>query len=123
LWPFDIFHQYFGVFYGRVAFLWPFWYIFSNFGLLHEYKSGNPEKICWRALIACNRCDRTGRIFRQLGDSLLWTVFYCKISSQFWGCFFQNQGYALILAEKLGRATLWAIFSQTHRVTLLASVS
>jgi hypothetical protein len=34
--------RHFGIFYGHMVSLCPFWYIFARFGILHQEKSGNP---------------------------------------------------------------------------------
>jgi hypothetical protein len=60
--------------------------------------------------------------FRPSGDCLLWAVLEKLQIPHEWATLFHTKGYALILAQ-IEWATFWAIFSQTHLVTLALSPS
>jgi hypothetical protein len=56
-----------------------------------------------------------------LGDCLLWAVFLIPKVSHIWATLFSHGKFCAVcnLDSKMDWATLWAIFSQTHLVTLL----
>jgi hypothetical protein len=56
--------------------------------------------------------------FRQLGDYLLWAFFKITSVAHISGLLFSTHYYALIFT-KMGWATFWTNFPQTHLVTLV----
>jgi hypothetical protein len=54
-----------------------------------------------------------------LGDCLLWAFFKNTEEAHILGLLFHHRkSEVLILTQKIGWATFWVIFSQTHPVTL-----
>jgi hypothetical protein len=63
--------------------------------------------------------DRNWANFSTFGDCLFWAVFYVsdRVSPIFLDSFFQSKSCVFIFGQKCW-ATFWAMFSQTHVVTL-----
>jgi hypothetical protein len=68
----------------------------------------------------CNQGDQIGRIFAQRAIGYYGQFFSENYRSgpHFLSTFSKSNDYVLILT-KMGWATFWAIFSQTHLVTLV----
>jgi hypothetical protein len=99
------------------------WYIFTRFGILCREKSGNPAPSQdFHFLLALSldgfcsgndQGDQIGRIFALLGDNLLWPFFE---NYKRWPNFLLR--FSTGIWTKMGWASLWAIFSLTHLVTM-----
>jgi hypothetical protein len=70
--------------------------------------------------VPLQQCDQIGRIFDQWVNFLRWAVFL-KITevSQIFGLLFTTVPVVYYSGQKIGWATFWATFSQTHLVSLL----